>query len=103
MFIDCLLQLGVSGHFTPIHDWEKSKTNEVMWISTEIWDDEAKNNFTMLKKGAQLCGTGVLMHNKWVDKQSGEERKQFKLRLLKVLSKNKIEEMVNSFDKFDSE
>ena len=74
-----------------------------MWLSTEIWDDEAKNHFTSLKKGAPLCGTGVLMHNKWIDKQSGEERKQFKLRLLKVMSRNKVEEIVSATDKFDSE
>jgi hypothetical protein len=33
-----------------------------------------------------LNGLGTLIFNKWTDKATGEEKKQFKVRLLKVMS-----------------
>ena len=41
------------GHFQPVHDWEKYKPAESMWLSAEIWDAEAKKSLEMglLKKG----------------------------------------------------
>lgn len=49
--------------------------------------------FTLL--GAQLNGIGTLIFNKWVDKASGEERKQFKCRLLKIISAENMESLLD--------
>jgi single-stranded DNA-binding protein len=61
-----------------------------MWINVEVWDAVAKDNIQLFRKGATLNGLGTLIFNKWIDKSSGEERKQFKHRLLKVLSKEEM-------------
>jgi single-stranded DNA-binding protein len=59
---------------------------ETMWINVEVWDEVAKSNSQKFRKGAALHGLGTLIFSKWIDKTSGEERKQFKHRLLKILS-----------------
>jgi single-stranded DNA-binding protein len=59
---------------------------ETMWINVEVWDEVAKSNSQKFRKGATLHGLGTLIFSKWIDKTSGEERKQFKHRLLKILS-----------------
>lgn len=46
--------------------------------------------------GAQLNGIGTMIFNKWVDKASGEERKQFKCRLLKIISAENMESLLDS-------
>lgn len=61
-----------------------------MWINVEVWDAVAKDNIQLFRKGATLNGLGTLIFNKWIDKSSGEERKQFKHRLLKVISKEEM-------------
>lgn len=61
-----------------------------MWINVEVWDSVAKDNIQLFRKGATLNGLGTLIFNKWIDKSSGEERKQFKHRLLKVISKEEM-------------
>lgn len=61
-----------------------------MWINVEVWDAVAKDNVQLFRKGATLNGLGTLIFNKWIDKSSGEERKQFKHRLLKVISKEEM-------------
>ena len=71
---------------------------ETMWINVEVWDEVAKSNSQKFRKGATLHGLGTLIFSKWIDKTSGEERKQFKHRLLKILS---AEEMT-LFDDFGS-
>ena len=62
------------------------KHAETMWINVEVWDDVAKNNVRSFRKGAALNGLGTLLIQKWTDKASGEERKQFKHRLLKIMT-----------------
>lgn len=57
-----------------------------MWVSVELWDNEAKAQFSNIQKGQKLNGIGYLIFNKWTDKNSGEERKQFRLRLTKIVS-----------------
>ena len=59
---------------------------ETMWINVEVWDEVAKSNSQKFRKGATLHGLGTLIFSKWIDKTTGEERKQFKHRLLKILS-----------------
>ncbi len=53
--IICLnwFQLGVVGHFEAIHDWETNKPAETMWVSAEMWDEEAQQHFMHLKQGIQ--------------------------------------------------
>jgi hypothetical protein len=75
----------VKGHFAPVHDWEKFKPTETMWVSVELWDDEAKTHCKSIAKGRTLSGLGHLLHDKWVDKVTGEDRKKFKVRFTKVL------------------
>lgn len=78
--------LAMVGHFEAVHEWEKQKPVETTWLSCEIWDDEAKAHVGSLRKGMKLSGLGTLILNKWVDKSTGEEKKMFKARILKVLT-----------------
>ena len=71
---------------------------ETMWINVEVWDEVAKNNSQKFRKGAALHGLGTLISSKWIDKTTGEERKQFKHRLLKIMS---AEDMI-LFDDLES-
>lgn len=77
----------MTGHFIPIDGFEAKSVADTMWINTEIWDDVLKafpdNAF---RKGAALSGKGTLLVSKWKDKASGEDRKQFKLRILEITS-----------------
>lgn len=59
---------------------------ETMWVNVEVWDEVAKSNSRKFRKGATLHGLGTLIFSKWIDKGTGEERKQFKHRLLKIMS-----------------
>ena len=63
---------------------------ETMWINVEVWDEVAKNNSQKFRKGATLHGLGTLIFSKWIDKATGEERKQFKHRLLKIMSADEM-------------
>lgn len=84
--------IAVQGHFQPVHDWEKTKNTETMWISAEAWDDEAKK-VQAYSKGSKFAGMGTLLFNKWKDKVTGEERKMFKMRVLKVMSEEEVKGM----------
>jgi single-stranded DNA-binding protein len=83
------------GHYFPVHEWEKFKPTETMWLSTEIWDDEAKAAVEdgSLRKGAKIAGSGTLIFNKWTDKATGEERKMFKFRMLKLMEREELEQL----------
>lgn len=63
-----------------------------MWIQSEVWDDLASNGPT-ITKGSYLNGIGTLLAEKWIDKNSGEEKKSFKLRILKLFTKEKLESL----------
>ena len=89
-------QLAVVGHYLPVHDWEKFKPTETMWISCEVWDEEAKQNHPILQKGSQIGGMGALILNKWVDKQSGEDRKMLKFRILQLMPVDDLKLISNS-------
>jgi single stranded DNA-binding protein len=88
--------LAVVGHFFPQHNWEEYKPTETMWISTEIWDNQARLHQDRLVKGAPMCGVGYLIHNKWQDKTTGEDRKMFKLRLTNILAPEDLADMLAS-------
>lgn len=84
--------LATTGHFNAIHDWEKYKPAETMWVSMEIWDDvarAAKEDGT-LRKGGNFSGMGTLILNKWKDKTTGEEKKMLKVRVLEILTREAI-------------
>lgn len=88
--------LAVTGHFAPLHDWEMYKPTETMWLSSEVWDDQAKNNQVNFKKGAPVCGMGYLIHNTWKDKVTGEDRKQFKMRFTNILTPEDMADILGS-------
>jgi len=46
--------LAVQGHFLPQHTWEEFKPTETMWVSTEVWDDQAKKNAGEYKGATSL-------------------------------------------------
>ena len=93
--------LAVVGHFEPVHDWEKYKPTETMWMSAEVWDDMARNHQTMLTKGTPVSALGYMIHNKWQDKTTGEERKQFKLRITNILNQEEMQEMLGASGALD--
>lgn len=96
--------LAVVGHYSAVHDWEKYKPTETMWVNAELWDDEGKKNMSKMRKGSQFFGVGSLIMNKWIDKVTGEEKKMFKARILKVLSSNDMSSLVETLglDSVDS-
>ena len=87
--------LATTGHFSAQHEWERYKPTDTMWLSTEMWDTQAKQGIAsgLIAKGSRFGGMGHLIFNKWVDKTTGEDRKQFKLRVLQVMSREEMEEM----------
>mmetsp|Transcript_20141 Transcript_20141/g.27749 ORF Transcript_20141/g.27749 Transcript_20141/m.27749 type:complete len:280 (+) Transcript_20141:2-841(+) len=98
--------LAVVGQFNPIHDGEKNKAADTMWVQTEVWDTLAEENKSVLKKGMYICGVGTMHCDKWLDKITGEERKLQKLRIQKFLPKDQLSsllEIVNNDESADSE
>ena len=69
-----------------------------MWIGVEAWDETAKGIYLDYSKGSKLAGVGLLLHNKWKDKATGEDRKQFKLRLTKVVSEDELRSLLGEID-----
>lgn len=74
------------GHYKAIHQQELYKPAETMWLSVEMWDELAKKNYAETKKGRPVRGVGYVIQNKWTDKDTGEERKMYKVRITKVLN-----------------
>lgn len=85
--------MAVVGHFDPLHSYESNKPSETMWIQAEIWDKLAEESST-LGKGSFLNGVGTMICDKWTDKNTGEEKKMLKLRILKLLSKEAVNGIV---------
>ena len=90
--------MAVVGHYTPVHEWERFKPTETMWINSEIWDDLAKEQIGNIRKGSKFSGIGKLIFNKWTDKISGEERKIFKSRILKVMQQDELASITESME-----
>ena len=87
--------LATTGHFTAQHEWERYKPTDTMWLSSEIWDEEAKRglNEGIIRKGAKFAGMGTLIFNKWQDKMTGEDRKILKCRILNIMDRSDIERL----------
>lgn len=66
-----------------------------MWLPSEVWDDLAKGHLSVLRKGSKVRTVGTLLSNKWTDKTTGEERKQFKYRITKLLSEEELKDLSN--------
>ena len=64
-----------------------------MWVNAEMWDQEAKSNIMSLRKGSSFGGIGYMILNKWIDKNSGEEKKANKIRVLKMISPNELDQI----------
>ena len=64
-----------------------------MWVNAEMWDQEAKSNLANLRKGTSFGGIGYMILSKWIDKTSGEEKKVNKMRILKVISPNELNQI----------
>jgi single-stranded DNA-binding protein len=96
-------QMAFIGHFTAAHDWERLKPTETMWISCEVWDDMATNNKAHFHRGGRIKSVGNLISNKWVDKNTGEERKQFRYRISKILTDSEFYEVTKLLDLDSSE
>lgn len=64
-----------------------------MWVNAEMWDQEAKSNIINLRKGSSFGGIGYMILNKWIDKNSGEEKKANKIRVLKMISPNELDQI----------
>eukprot|EP01032_Pedospumella_encystans_P022954 gene22954-25999_t len=94
-------QLAVVGHFRPIHQQEQLKAAETMWLSMEMWDDLAKQYYANIKKGRPVRGVGYVIQNKWTDKDTGEERKMYKVRITKMMAAeefDKVSELLEDVD-----
>ena len=81
------------GHFKAIHNQEFHKPAETMWLSVEMWDSFAKENYANIKKGVAIQAVGYIILNKWIDKMNGEERKMYKTRVTKLLTKEECTSM----------
>jgi single-stranded DNA-binding protein len=87
----------VTGHFAAVHEWETNKPAETMWVQAEVWDDEARKHAGNLRKGQRVSGVGCLIFNKWTDKATGEERKQFKMRISKFMPSETLQGIVDEY------
>jgi single-stranded DNA-binding protein len=65
-----------------------------MWVNCEIWDDVAKANVRNIVGGKPLHGMGYLTLDKWVDKNSGEDRKAYKVRVMKIFLEHEFKSML---------
>jgi single-stranded DNA-binding protein len=79
---------------------EKDKAGETMWLPCEVFDEVAKDNIESFRKGSKIHLVGSLLFNKWIDKNNGEERKQFRFRIKKVLSELQFKKM-NTFLEYE--
>jgi len=95
--------LAVVGQFNPIYDGEKNKAAETMWVQTEVWDQLAEDNKSILKKGLYICGVGSMHYDKWLDKNTGEERKTLKLRVQKFITKDQLSSLLEIVNKEEIE
>lgn len=66
-----------------------------MWVSSEIWDSAAEKYRSSIKRGIHIKCVGHLISNKWIDKNSGDERKQFRFRVIKLLTDVEFLEISN--------
>ena len=58
-----------------------ARDSETDWFDCELWDKNAQMAADYIKKGAKVCVTGSLITNKWVDKQTSQQRKSVKIRV----------------------
>jgi single-stranded DNA-binding protein len=84
------------GHYKAVHEWEKFKPSETLWIAAEAFDDLAKSNYERIKKGKAVQGSGYIVQNRWVDKITGEEKKMYKVRFTNFLSPEKFAALQNA-------
>jgi single-strand DNA-binding protein len=49
------------------------------WLSGSLWDRRAEAAAKLLRKGARVRVEGRLREETWVDKESGEEKSEFRL------------------------
>eukprot|EP00981_Chlorochromonas_danica_P006227 scaffold1310_cov219-Ochromonas_danica.AAC.2 len=52
-------------------------------------------------KGQMIYGAGHLVQSKWTDKQTGEEKKKFRMRVTSILTKEDMEKLMELFDSED--
>lgn len=88
--------MAVTGHFEAVHDWEKYKPAETMWLNCEVWDEEAKHQQQYLRKGVPVSALAYMIFNKWTDKTTGEEKKQYKIRITNILDPSDMQIMLAS-------
>lgn len=67
-----------------------------MWLPSEMWNGVARSHNMLIKKGLHIHAFGNLIASKWTDKTSGEERKQFRFRITKVLKSDEFQAIAAS-------
>lgn len=88
--------MAIVGHFGAVHEGEKYRPTETMWVNCEIWDLKPEpNKESPIRKGKQIHGIGYLLSNKWVDKNTGEEKKQFRVRISKLIETDTLYQFVD--------
>ncbi len=70
-------------------------------MSMEMWDDLAKKNYANIKKGRPVRGLGYVIQNKWTDKDTGEERKMYKVRITKMMAAEDFDKVSELFEDID--
>jgi single-stranded DNA-binding protein len=61
-----------------------------MWLPCEVFNDLARDNIELLKKGLRIHVMGTLLFNKWIDKNTGEDRKQFRFRIQRFIPESQF-------------
>jgi single-stranded DNA-binding protein len=61
-----------------------------MWLPCEVFNDLARDNIELLKKGLRIHVMGTLLFNKWIDKSTGEDRKQFRFRIQRFIPESQF-------------
>lgn len=73
--------------------------NDTMWVTCEIWDENAREAFLgeKFQKGKLVRGVGNLIMSKWIDKNDGEEKKKNIIRINRLLNEEEFEKISNVF------
>jgi single-stranded DNA-binding protein len=61
-----------------------------------MWNGVARSYNKVIKKGYSIRAVGHLISSKWVDKNTGEDRKQFRFRITKLLRDEEFQAITSS-------
>lgn len=69
-----------------------------MWVSVEIWNEEARMNKSVCLKGMPFSGIGHIVKKAWQDKATGQSRDRIWIRVVKTLPHDTVEKLLGTIN-----